>query len=199
MNYNYYYNSNNDKNNTLNYFSKFDNKNNGNYFMEYNEYNNQEVQNNFQPKDFYYNNYYNSNYGNGNHNFAKRKYDTNGIGRGKKEYFQDGNNFHNNNNYNNYNYNNKNFNGKGNNFYNKNMQQKKKTFTYNMRWDGYDPFTVKTLIFRAETYMMNRYPNLGMINSKNEGFSERISDKSKYFVIKSFNEEDVHKAIKYSL
>ena len=47
--------------------------------------------------------------------------------------------------------------------------------------------------------MMNRYPNLGMINSKNEGFSERISDKSKYFVIKSFNEEDVHKAIKYSL
>jgi len=68
-----------------------------------------------------------------------------------------------------------------------------------MRWDGYDPFTVKSLIYRAEIYIKNKYPNLVYLNLNNESFSNNISGISKYFVIKSFNEEDVHKAIKYSL
>ena len=182
-NYNYYYNTNNDKNNTLNYFSKFDNKINGNYYIDnYRNQDNESERKSNQYNDYYYNN------GN-NNNFEKRNY--NGNGRGRKEYFQNHNNYNNNNN--------RNYNGNGNNYYNKNMHYKKKTFTYNMRWDGYDPFTVKSLIYRAESYIMSRYPNLGMVNNKNEGFSNKITDKSKYFVIKSFNEEDVHKAIKYSL
>lgn len=46
---------------------------------------------------------------------------------------------------------------------------------------------------------MSRYPNLALLNTKNDGFSNSITDNSKFFIIKSFNEEDVHKAIKYSL
>lgn len=71
---------------------------------------------------------------------------------------------------------------------------------YNLRWDGYDPYTVKSLIYRAEIYIMSKYPNLAQVNASNEGISQKISENnSKFFVIKSFNEEDVHKAIKYSL
>jgi hypothetical protein len=70
---------------------------------------------------------------------------------------------------------------------------------YNLRWDGYDPLTVKSLIYRAEIYIMSKYPNLAQVNSVSEGISHKVSENSKFFVIKSFNEEDVHKAIKYSL
>lgn len=48
-------------------------------------------------------------------------------------------------------------------------------------------------------YIMTRYPTLIDINSKNSGLSEKISDKAQFFVIKSFSEEDVHKAIKYKV
>ena len=166
------------------------------------------------------NNYMNNNNNNKNNYFPKRNFNGN-IANGKKKYFNDNNNKTNNdNNYNNNNNHNNNQshnqkyynnnNGKLNNFYynnnnnnnnNKYFQHKKKTFTYKLRWDGYDPFTIKSLIFRAETYIANRYPNLAILNNKNEneGFSNKITNKSKYFIIKSFNEEDVHKAIKYSL
>jgi hypothetical protein len=46
---------------------------------------------------------------------------------------------------------------------------------------------------------MSKFPNLAQINTNNEGFSNMIDNNSKFFIIKSFNEEDVHKAIKYSL
>lgn len=77
--------------------------------------------------------------------------------------------------------------------------KKKKPFTYKLRWDGYDPYMVKSMIFRAEMYILNKYPNLANVNINSEGCSKMCSEKSKYFIIKSFNEEDVHKAIKYSL
>lgn len=48
-------------------------------------------------------------------------------------------------------------------------------------------------------YILTRYPTLIDINVKNSGFSEKIKDNSKFFVIKSFSEEDVHKAIKYKV
>jgi len=46
---------------------------------------------------------------------------------------------------------------------------------------------------------MSKYPNLAHINSSNDHSSKQVNENSKFFVIKSFNEEDVHKAIKYSL
>ena len=48
-------------------------------------------------------------------------------------------------------------------------------------------------------YILTRYPTLIDINVKNSGYSEKIPDKSQFFVIKSFSEEDVHKAIKYKV
>ena len=55
------------------------------------------------------------------------------------------------------------------------------------------------LLYRAEMYIMNRYPTLIDINSKNTGLAEKVTNKQKFFIIKSFSEEDVHKAIKYKV
>ncbi len=48
-------------------------------------------------------------------------------------------------------------------------------------------------------YILLRYPYLIDLNQKNEGLSEKINENSLFFVIKSFSEEDVHKAIKYNV
>lgn len=48
-------------------------------------------------------------------------------------------------------------------------------------------------------YIITRYPNLVNLNSINFGISEKISPKSRFFIIKSFSEEDVHKGIKYKV
>lgn len=63
----------------------------------------------------------------------------------------------------------------------------------------YDPYQAQLLLYRAEIYICSRYPNLIDINTKNGGLSEKINENSKFFVIKSFSEEDVHKAIKYKV
>jgi hypothetical protein len=55
------------------------------------------------------------------------------------------------------------------------------------------------LIYRAEMYILLRYPYLIDLNSKSEGAIEKINENSLFFVIKSFSEEDVHKAIKYNV
>jgi hypothetical protein len=54
-------------------------------------------------------------------------------------------------------------------------------------------------LYRAEIYICSRYPALIDINTKSSGIAEKLSDKSMFFVIKSFSEEDVHKAIKYKV
>lgn len=54
-------------------------------------------------------------------------------------------------------------------------------------------------MYRAEIYICSRYPSLLDINTKNTNIIEKLSESSKFFVIKSFSEEDVHKAIKYKL
>ena len=46
---------------------------------------------------------------------------------------------------------------------------------------------------------MTRFSTLIDINSKNAGFADKIHSSSQFFVIKSFSEEDVHKAIKYKV
>lgn len=63
----------------------------------------------------------------------------------------------------------------------------------------YDPYQAQLLLYRAEIYICSRYPNLIDINSKNSGLTEKLSDKCQFFVIKSFSEEDVHKAVKYKV
>jgi hypothetical protein len=55
------------------------------------------------------------------------------------------------------------------------------------------------LIYRAEMYILLRYPYLIDLNIKNEGLVESLNENSLFFVIKSFSEEDVHKAVKYNL
>ena len=55
------------------------------------------------------------------------------------------------------------------------------------------------LIYRAEMYILMKYPNLIDLNKKNADIAKKISDNSKFFIIKSFSEEDVHKAIKYNV
>jgi YTH domain-containing family protein len=55
------------------------------------------------------------------------------------------------------------------------------------------------LLYRAEMYILTRYPTLIDLNTKNAGLSEKLNDNSQFFVIKSFSEEDVHKAIKYKV
>lgn len=53
------------------------------------------------------------------------------------------------------------------------------------------------LIYRAEMYIVRRYPHLININMNNDILKD-IKENSFFYVIKSFSEEDVHKAIKYN-
>ena len=67
-------------------------------------------------------------------------------------------------------------------------------------------YTAQMLIYRAETYILMKYPHLIDLNMKNNELSKTISDNSFFYVIKSFSEEDIHKvqiklsqAIKYNV
>jgi hypothetical protein len=55
------------------------------------------------------------------------------------------------------------------------------------------------LIQRAEMYVVLRYPHLININLNYEEKVKDIKENSFFYVIKSFSEEDVHKAIKYNI
>jgi len=62
-----------------------------------------------------------------------------------------------------------------------------------------DPYMSQMMIYRAEMYILTKYPNLVDLNVRNDKISKLIDEKSQFFVIKSFSEEDVHKSIKYSV
>ena len=69
-----------------------------------------------------------------------------------------------------------------------------------------DPYTAQMLIYRAEMYVLMKYPFLIDLNKKNSELSKKINEKSQFYIIKSFSEEDVHKvknnliqAIKYNV
>ena len=64
---------------------------------------------------------------------------------------------------------------------------------------SYDPYTAQAMIYRAEMYILTKYQNLVDLNVKNEGISKTLDENSRFFIIKSFSEEDVHKAIKYNV
>lgn len=64
-----------------------------------------------------------------------------------------------------------------------------------------DPYTAQLLIIRSEMYIVYNYPHLITTNQKlmNEKVIEIIKEDAVIFVIKSFTEEDIHKAIKYNV
>ena len=66
-------------------------------------------------------------------------------------------------------------------------------------YSQYPPYMQQQLLYRTEMYIVSHYNNLIDINTKNASLSEKLNINSKFFVIKSFSEEDVHKSIKYSV
>ena len=56
-----------------------------------------------------------------------------------------------------------------------------------------DSYSAQMLIYRAEMYVLMKYPYLLELNIKNNELSKLITEKSFFYVIKSFSEEDVHK------
>jgi hypothetical protein len=62
-----------------------------------------------------------------------------------------------------------------------------------------DPYYSQMMMYRAEMYILEKYKNLVDLNKNNEGVSKTIDERSQFFVIKSFSEEDVHKSIKYNV
>lgn len=80
--------------------------------------------------------------------------------------------------------------------YYKSKPQYKKTRKTN---EHIDPYTAQMILYRAEMYILLRYPYLINLNSKNEKILDSINEHCNFFIIKSFSEEDVHKAIKYNV
>ena len=63
----------------------------------------------------------------------------------------------------------------------------------------YNPYFQQQILYRTEMYICSKYRNLIDINQKNSKLVDNINQNSKFFVIKSFSEEDVHKSIKYNV
>ena len=89
--------------------------------------------------------------------------------------------------------------------YNKNYYNNQ-NMNYNNRYpsqfqspQNYNPFMQQLMLYRTEMYICSRYRNLIDINIKNSSLYEKIDSNSKFFIIKSFSEEDVHKSIKYGV
>jgi hypothetical protein len=76
------------------------------------------------------------------------------------------------------------------------VENKKKPFGQK---ETIDPYAAQMMMYRAEMYILNRYPNLVDLNTKHEGLAKNLSENDLFFVIKCFSEEDVHKAIKYNV
>lgn len=75
----------------------------------------------------------------------------------------------------------------------------KPTNTYMNKEEKIDRYTAQMLLYRAEMYILLRYPHLIDMNNKNEEILSQANENSFFYVIKSFSEEDVHKAIKYNV
>jgi len=63
----------------------------------------------------------------------------------------------------------------------------------------FNPFFHQQILYRTEMYICSKYRNLIDINQRNAKLVETINQNCKFFVIKSFSEEDVHKSIKYNV
>ena len=63
----------------------------------------------------------------------------------------------------------------------------------------YNPYMQQQMIYRAEMYISSMYKHLLDINTRNASLPKTLDSNSKFFVIKSFSEEDVHKSMKYGV
>jgi hypothetical protein len=63
----------------------------------------------------------------------------------------------------------------------------------------YNPYYQQQILYRTEMYICSKYRNLIDINQRNSKLVESINQNCKFYVIKSFSEEDVHKSIKYNV
>ena len=63
----------------------------------------------------------------------------------------------------------------------------------------YNPYFQQQMLYRTEMYICSKYRHLIDINQKNSKLGEIINPNCKFFVIKSFSEEDIHKSIKYNV
>src|SRR5690242_4990338 len=62
----------------------------------------------------------------------------------------------------------------------------------------YDPQS-ELAVIQSVKYIQDKYPHLVNINMNNLGFTESVAKETapRFYVIKSFTEEDIHKSIKY--
>ena len=93
----------------------------------------------------------------------------------------------------------------GKNFYNNNYQnynrypQQYAMYQPHNQTPYYNPYFQKQILYRTEMYICSKYRHLIDINQKNAKLIDSINSNCKFFVIKSFSEEDVHKSIKYNV
>ena len=62
-----------------------------------------------------------------------------------------------------------------------------------------NPYIDQKILDHIDEYLFKHYKNLLDINSKNSSISEKLTPNDKFFVIKSFTEEDIHKSMKYGV
>ena len=92
----------------------------------------------------------------------------------------------------------------GKNFYNNNYQNYNRYPQHYMyqphnQTPYYNPYFQQQILYRTEMYICSKYRNLIDINQRNAKLIDSINSNCKFFVIKSFSEEDVHKSIKYNV
>ena len=90
------------------------------------------------------------------------------------------------------------FRGSQNYYYNQNYGNRYPT-QYQQQSQYFNPYIQQQMLYRTEMYICSRYRDLIDINTKNVPLIEKVDSNSKFFVIKSFSEEDVHKSIKYGV
>ncbi len=61
------------------------------------------------------------------------------------------------------------------------------------------PYIDQKVLDHIESYLSTHYKNLLYVNKKNEDIFKNLTYNDKFFVIKSFTEEDIHKSMKYGV
>ena len=92
----------------------------------------------------------------------------------------------------------------GKNYYNNNYQNYNRypqqyMYQSHNQTPYHNPYFQQQILYRTEMYICSKYRNLIDINQRNAKLIESINSNCKFFVIKSFSEEDVHKSIKYNV
>ena len=91
----------------------------------------------------------------------------------------------------------------GNNYFNNNYNNRltPQYQAYHQQYQGqyYNPYFQQQMLYRTEMYICLKYKNLIDINQKNSKLGDIVNSNCKFFVIKSFSEEDIHKSIKYNV